>query len=199
MSTGWTSPLRAVHRVPEGHGHGQAGRVELLPGRAGDRRSSGGSCRRPCCWSGSPPLISMVVGIWMGIRSGWRRGSVFDRLSMFFSLVLYSMPEFWLGMLLLLLFSTAARMVPGRWPRLDERRELMGTLEIHHRRRRASLPARPDPGAGIPGRVLPPDAIVAARCPRRGLHHDRQGEGLLERNVLNRHAVRNALAPDRHA
>src|SRR4029453_7062542 len=50
-------------------------------------------------------LFSMIIGIWLGIRSGWRRGSLFDRTSMIGSLVLYSMPEFWLGMLLLLLFS----------------------------------------------------------------------------------------------
>ena len=50
---------------------------------------------------GISTTISMVVGIWLGIRSGWRRGGSFDRSSMFVSLILYSMPEFWLGMLLL--------------------------------------------------------------------------------------------------
>jgi peptide/nickel transport system permease protein len=61
---------------------------------------------------GISTTLSMVIGIWMGIRSGWRRGSAFDRFSMFSSLVLYSMPEFWLGMLLLLLFSTALGWFP---------------------------------------------------------------------------------------
>ena len=37
----------------------------------------------------------------IGIRGAWRRGSAFDRSSLLGSLVLYSMPEGWLGMLLL--------------------------------------------------------------------------------------------------
>jgi peptide/nickel transport system permease protein len=54
---------------------------------------------------GTASLFSMVFGILMGIKGGWRRGSAFDTSSLFGSLVLYSMPEGWLGMILLIFFA----------------------------------------------------------------------------------------------
>jgi peptide/nickel transport system permease protein len=50
-------------------------------------------------------LLATVLGVWMGIKGGWQRGSRFDTTTLYGSLILYSMPEGWLGMLLLLLFS----------------------------------------------------------------------------------------------
>jgi len=50
-------------------------------------------------------LFSSLFGILIGIKGGWDRGSTFDTTSQTGSLVLYAMPEGWLGMLLLLLFS----------------------------------------------------------------------------------------------
>jgi len=45
--------------------------------------------------------IAVSIGLWMGTRSGWRRGSSFDRISTGVALTLWSTPTFWLGMLLL--------------------------------------------------------------------------------------------------
>jgi peptide/nickel transport system permease protein len=53
---------------------------------------------------GSATIIATVFGLWAGIRGAWRRGSLFDTSSLFGSLVLYSAPEGWLGMILLILF-----------------------------------------------------------------------------------------------
>ena len=50
---------------------------------------------------GVSTLISVALGLWMGTRSGWRRGSRFDRISTGVALTLWSTPTFWLGMLLL--------------------------------------------------------------------------------------------------
>jgi peptide/nickel transport system permease protein len=50
---------------------------------------------------GVSTLISVALGLWIGIRSGWRRGSRFDRISTGVALALWSTPTFWLGMLLL--------------------------------------------------------------------------------------------------
>ena len=143
---------------------------------------------------GISTMISMVVGIWMGIRSGWRRGSKFDRGSMFFSLILYSMPEFWLGMLLLMLFSSELGWFPVGG-RVSTNVSSMGTLEyVTDVAEHLFLPVL-TLALGYLGEfyllmrsslldVLGEDYITTARA-----------KGVVERNVLNRHAVRNALLP----
>jgi peptide/nickel transport system permease protein len=54
---------------------------------------------------GTATIIATVVGVWLGIRSGWNRGGRFDKVSTTSTLVLYSMPEFWFGMIILIVFS----------------------------------------------------------------------------------------------
>jgi peptide/nickel transport system permease protein len=54
---------------------------------------------------GLSTLFSVALGMLAGIRGAWRRGSTFDRSSLLGSLVFYSMPEGWLGMLLLVTFA----------------------------------------------------------------------------------------------
>jgi peptide/nickel transport system permease protein len=49
-------------------------------------------------------LFSTLIGVFIGIKGAWNRGSAFDKSSLYGSLALYSMPEGWLGMLLLMLF-----------------------------------------------------------------------------------------------
>ena len=50
-------------------------------------------------------LLSLVIGIPIGILSAVKQYSVLDYTSMLLTLLMTSMPGFWLGMLLLLLFS----------------------------------------------------------------------------------------------
>ena len=62
--------------------------LELLPEHAvAGRALDGASPWRSGCGSGA--------------KAGWRRGSRFDKVSTGGTMVLYAMPEFWLGMLLL--------------------------------------------------------------------------------------------------
>ena len=56
---------------------------------------------------GIATLIAVALGLWLGTRAAWRRGSTFDRVSTSIALTLWSTPTFWLGMLLLALVSGA--------------------------------------------------------------------------------------------
>ena len=62
---------------------------------------------------GSATLIATVFGLWAGIRGAWRRGGTFDTTSLFGSLILYSAPEGWLGMLLLIVFAGTLHWFPA--------------------------------------------------------------------------------------
>jgi peptide/nickel transport system permease protein len=50
-------------------------------------------------------IISIFVGLAVGAYAGWRRGSTADRVGSGFSLVLYSMPYFVIGMPLIIIFA----------------------------------------------------------------------------------------------
>jgi len=65
---------------------------------------------------GTAIVLASIIGIWIGIRAGWKPGSRFDKASTGTTLVLYSMPEFWLGMMLLIVFSVGAFGIPGMFP-----------------------------------------------------------------------------------
>jgi len=57
-------------------------------------------------------LIAILVGIPAGIVSAVRRGSIFDAASMLIALTGVSMPIFWLGLMLVLLFSVVLHVLP---------------------------------------------------------------------------------------
>ncbi len=57
---------------------------------------------------GSSTLISIWLGMWLGIRAGWRPGSILDRSASAVSLALWSVPTFWLGLILLVLFGSGS-------------------------------------------------------------------------------------------
>jgi peptide/nickel transport system permease protein len=56
--------------------------------------------------------IAIVVGLWLGARSGWRRGGKIDRVGNALSLVFYSMPYFVIGMPLIIIFAAGLGWFP---------------------------------------------------------------------------------------
>jgi peptide/nickel transport system permease protein len=142
---------------------------------------------------GVATIISTVIGLLMGIYGGWKRGGAFDNSSMMGSLILYSMPEFFLGMLLILLFSSYLGLFPS-----------------------SGISSAIDAGGGLAGFTdylnhlfLPMLTLTLAYLGEyylimRSSLLDTLGEdfittarakGVREKWVLRRHAVRNALLP----
>lgn len=54
---------------------------------------------------GVSTVLSSLLGTWLGIKGAWERGSIFDKVTNGISVTLYAMPEFWLGLLLLVFFA----------------------------------------------------------------------------------------------
>ncbi|MEA2556165.1 MAG: peptide/nickel transport system permease protein [Actinomycetota bacterium] len=62
---------------------------------------------------GTSTIASILLGVYIGIVQGWRRGSKFDKSMLGVTLVLYAMPEFWFGLLMIMLFSVTLNIFPS--------------------------------------------------------------------------------------
>ena len=65
---------------------------------------------------GISTILCTIIGLWIGVHSAWRRDSLFDRVATGVTLTLYAMPEFWLGLILILLFAQGFGPIPGIFP-----------------------------------------------------------------------------------
>ena len=132
--------------------------------------------------------LALVVAIPIGIISAFRRNGWFDRIATAAAFMGVSIPNFWLGIMMIILFSVTLGWLPsggtggtgdGTW--LDRLRHLImpaivlgtSTMAQLTRYTRASMIG-----------VLREDYIRTARA-----------KGVAERVVLSRHALRNGLIP----
>ncbi len=124
-------------------------------------------------------VISIVIAIPLGVVSAVKRWSIWDYGGMIFSQIGMALPSFWLGILLLLLFSVKFKIFP-----------LFGSGTVMH----LILPAI---SLGIAR------AAVLLRLTRASMAEELSKEyviaarskGLTERRVNYKHALKNALLP----
>jgi peptide/nickel transport system permease protein len=57
-------------------------------------------------------VLAIILGVLVGIVSAWKRGTVVDVAGLSFTLVSYSMPTFWLGILMVAVFACALGLFP---------------------------------------------------------------------------------------
>jgi len=123
--------------------------------------------------------LALLVAIPVGIASARRRGSFVDYLGMGGSLLGLSMPNFWVGIVGILIFSVSLRLVPtggrGTWLQLILPAFALGSYLM-------ALIARLTRSGML--EVLSQDYVRTARA-----------KGLSERLVVWRHALRNTLIP----
>jgi peptide/nickel transport system permease protein len=62
---------------------------------------------------GTGTLLATVIGTWLGIVAATRRGSRTDDGLLGFSLFSYAAPEYWIGIILILLFAVAVPLFPA--------------------------------------------------------------------------------------
>ena len=83
--------------------YGGLGAMEVVAGRIGPT----------VLLLGLGEIIAIFVGLGLGAAAGWRRGKWPDHVGTTFSLVAYSMPYFWPGMIAIVIFSTALGWFPS--------------------------------------------------------------------------------------
>jgi peptide/nickel transport system permease protein len=62
---------------------------------------------------GTGTLLATLIGTWLGIVAATRRGSRTDDGLLGFSLFTYAAPEYWIGLILIMLFAVAAPIFPA--------------------------------------------------------------------------------------
>jgi len=145
---------------------------------------------------GSSTLVTLWLGMVIGAVSAWRRGKPVDLASLGFGFFFYSMPTFWLGMIMVLLFGqglgaiplfprNGAFSVPGPVDPLGQALDVGAHLVLPA----LTLTLVQVAGISIIMRnalidVLTEDYIVTAKA-----------KGLPERQILKAHAVPNARLP----
>lgn len=142
---------------------------------------------------GSSAVLSAVIGTVAGVAAAWRRNSARDHAITAGTMLFYSMPDFWLGMLLMSVFAVSLGWFPiggivdpgtdpTGWDRLVQ--------TLHH----LVLPA-----ATLTLAYLGEYAIVTRSSLLEVMGEDyltvARAKGLRDVKVRNRHAVPNALLP----
>ncbi|HDM92478.1 MAG TPA: ABC transporter permease [Candidatus Korarchaeota archaeon] len=61
---------------------------------------------------GGSIAISLLIGMGLGVVAAWKRGSKLDVAVLTFSLVTYSIPTFWMGLLIILFLGFYADLIP---------------------------------------------------------------------------------------
>ena len=142
---------------------------------------------------GISTLLSTVFGVLIGIAAAWKRGSPTDYTSTSFTMATYAMPDFWLGMLLLVTMAVSLGLFPvGGITDAGSNATGPGRLldQAHH----MFLPA-----LTLTVAYLGEYAIVMRSALLDTMREDyltlARAKGLREVMVRNHHAVPNAILP----
>ena len=152
-------------------------------------------------------LLAVIVGVPLGIIAAVKRGSWFDQGVMGFALIGYSMPIFWWGLLLIILFSGVLQLTPvsGRISLMYYFPPVTGFMLID-----SLLSGQPGAFRSAVSHLILPTVVLAtiplaviARQTRSAmlevLSEDyvrtARAKGLPPRRVIGVHALRNALIP----
>jgi peptide/nickel transport system permease protein len=142
-------------------------------------------------------VASAAIGLLIGIYGGWRRGSRFDMGSQWFTLFVYSMPEYWFAILVLMAFAQGVGPFPSLFPAggySTPGTDLTGFAHMADVLRHLALPWFVLTVAFIG------EYALIMRNSLIGVTSDHyvttaRAKGLREDRVLWRHAVPNALLP----
>src|SRR3712207_2569979 len=143
---------------------------------------------------GVATVAATVIGTLMGIWGAWRRGSAIDTSLLGFGLVTYAMPEFWLGMLLILAFAVALDWFPTSFMSTPSLAEASAGAQLVDTLEHLFLPA-----LTLVLALLGEYALIMRSSVIEAMNEDyvstARAKGMREALVLRKHIVPNALLP----
>ena len=135
-------------------------------------------------------FLQLVIGIPLGVMAALRRGSWVDNVIRVFGVIGHAIPQFWLGLMAIILVSVTLRLLPSQGV-LTVGKDIW---DIPDRIRHIIMPAFVLALAGIANysRYLRTETldVIAQDYVRTA-----RSKGLRERTVVYVHALRNALIP----
>jgi len=138
-------------------------------------------------------LVAIIVGLALGARSGWARGSPIDRVGNGLSLIFYSMPYFVIGMPLIIIFAAGLHWFPtSGMTQPGGEKDLWATLYDIGRHLVLPLTAV---SLGLIGAysILMRASIIETRA--EDYVTTARAKGLPDGRILQAHAFPNALLP----
>ena len=124
-------------------------------------------------------VLALLMGIPLGILSATKQYTVFDTGATFVALIGVSIPNFWLGMLLMMLFTVSLGWLPATgfdtW-----QQHIMPVFAI---------------STGSAAVIMRMTRSSMLECIRQDYIRTARAKGQVERIVIFRHALRNALIP----
>lgn len=124
-------------------------------------------------------IIAIVIGIPVGIISATKQYSITDNVTMILALLGVSMPNFWLGLMLILLFSVKLGVLPSGGD--------SGLLSL-------ILPAI-TLGTSVAAIITRMTRSSMLEVVRQDYIRTARAKGVPEKDVINKHALKNALIP----
>jgi peptide/nickel transport system permease protein len=142
---------------------------------------------------GTQLVLALIAGVSIGVAAARRPYSLLDNASTAIALIGYSMPVFWSGLLLILLFSTTLGWLPSGGM-FSAREQVEGAAVVWDVARHLVLPAST---LGLVSLALYVRLTRASMLEVLSQDYVRTAwaKGLGERRVMRQHALRNALLP----
>ncbi len=141
---------------------------------------------------GLSTIFSTVIGILVGIKEAWTRGSFFDNSTLFASLALYATPEGWMGMIFIIVFAGALGLFPAGG--YQSAADLSGIAHLADVANHLFLPVL-TLTLGYIGEYAIVMRSSLLEMMNEDFVHTARAKGVRDRDVRRKHAVPNALLP----
>lgn len=130
--------------------------------------------------AGASVLVCVVLSIPLGIRAAVKHGSLTDNFCSVLSILGLSMPNFWLGLMLIVLFGLKLKLLPASGDEEGIKSLILPAFTV---------------GTGMMAQLMRTTRSSMLDVLRQDYLRTARSKGVSETVVVNKHALRNALIP----